>query len=252
MQAAGRSLQPYAHLGTGNYHPRTARMYTDFGLLTANADICADVSEVFLHITSLAKANKLKHLLARAVHHASPPARRDPARDAAREGRQAGADHRQDECADRGGRHQGAVRRVGGGRADRPDRARRLRAAAGRRRAFRRTSACARSSAAFSSITACGTSRTTAARTCYLASADWMGRNLFRRVEVAFPVLDRALKARVIDEGAQALSVRQLGRVGAGRGRQLSAPEAEGPRPRRSRRSRGCSTVSPTTLRRRP
>ena len=35
----------------------------------------------------------------------------------------------------------------------------------------------------------------------YLSSADWMGRNLFRRIEVAFPVLDPALKARVIDEG---------------------------------------------------
>jgi len=35
----------------------------------------------------------------------------------------------------------------------------------------------------------------------YLASADWMGRNLFRRIEVAFPVLDPELKARVIDEG---------------------------------------------------
>ena len=35
----------------------------------------------------------------------------------------------------------------------------------------------------------------------YLSSADWMGRNLFRRIEVAFPVLDPALKVRVIDEG---------------------------------------------------
>jgi polyphosphate kinase len=35
----------------------------------------------------------------------------------------------------------------------------------------------------------------------YLASADWMGRNLLRRVEIAWPVLDPALKARVIDEG---------------------------------------------------
>jgi polyphosphate kinase len=35
----------------------------------------------------------------------------------------------------------------------------------------------------------------------YLASADWMSRNLYRRVEVAFPVLDRALKRRVIAEG---------------------------------------------------
>src|SRR5438552_18828680 len=61
--ATGESrLQPYAHLGTGNYHPRTARTYTDFGLLTAHPEICADVQEVFLHITSLAKANRLKRL----------------------------------------------------------------------------------------------------------------------------------------------------------------------------------------------
>ena len=54
---------PYAHLGTGNYHPRTTRLYTDFGLLTADPEICADVNEVFLHITSLAKATRLKQLL---------------------------------------------------------------------------------------------------------------------------------------------------------------------------------------------
>ena len=34
-------LRRYVHLGTGNYHPRTARQYTDFGLLTANEEICA-------------------------------------------------------------------------------------------------------------------------------------------------------------------------------------------------------------------
>jgi polyphosphate kinase len=39
------------------------------------------------------------------------------------------------------------------------------------------------------------------AQDVYLASADWMGRNLFRRIEVAYPVLDPELKARVIDEG---------------------------------------------------
>jgi polyphosphate kinase len=38
----------------------------------------------------------------------------------------------------------------------------------------------------------------------WLASADWMGRNLFRRVEVAFPVRDPALRKRVVDEGLRA------------------------------------------------
>ena len=61
--AAGRAqLRPYAHLGTGNYHPRTARQYTDFGLMTVNPELCADVAEVFLHITSLARSNRLKRL----------------------------------------------------------------------------------------------------------------------------------------------------------------------------------------------
>jgi polyphosphate kinase len=41
--------------------------------------------------------------------------------------------------------------------------------------------------------------------TLYLSSADWMDRNLFRRVEVAFPVLDKKLKARVIKEGLRML-----------------------------------------------
>src|SRR4029077_2323354 len=40
-------LVPYAHLGTGNYHPRTTGLYTDFGLLTADPAVCSDVNEVF-------------------------------------------------------------------------------------------------------------------------------------------------------------------------------------------------------------
>lgn len=55
-------LRRYVHLGTGNYHPGTARSYTDFGLLTANDKICAEVSEVFTQLTSLGRARKLQHL----------------------------------------------------------------------------------------------------------------------------------------------------------------------------------------------
>jgi polyphosphate kinase len=59
----GSALRRYVHLGTGNYHPRTARLYTDFGLLTCNETLCADVNEVFKQLTGLGKASKLNHLL---------------------------------------------------------------------------------------------------------------------------------------------------------------------------------------------
>lgn len=55
-------LKRYVHLGTGNYHPGTARAYTDYGLLTANKKIGKDVHQVFMQLTSLMKTSKLKHL----------------------------------------------------------------------------------------------------------------------------------------------------------------------------------------------
>jgi len=48
-------LKRYVHLGTGNYHPRTARLYEDFGLFTADPQICADVHEIFHQLTGLGK-----------------------------------------------------------------------------------------------------------------------------------------------------------------------------------------------------
>jgi len=59
----GRRLVNYVHLGTGNYHSRTARMYTDYGLLTSDAAIGDDVHRVFQQLTSLSKVVKLDRLL---------------------------------------------------------------------------------------------------------------------------------------------------------------------------------------------
>jgi polyphosphate kinase len=56
-------LRHYAHLSTGNYHTRTSRLYTDYGLFTADPGICKDVHGVFLQLTSLGKVSKMKHLL---------------------------------------------------------------------------------------------------------------------------------------------------------------------------------------------
>jgi polyphosphate kinase len=55
-------LAHYVHLGTGNYHSRTARVYTDFGLFTADPQIGQDVHRMFLQLTSLGKGTKLKAL----------------------------------------------------------------------------------------------------------------------------------------------------------------------------------------------
>jgi len=55
-------LRRYAHLSTGNYHPGTAKLYTDFGLFTADEKMCADVNEVFKQLTGLGRSGKLNHL----------------------------------------------------------------------------------------------------------------------------------------------------------------------------------------------
>ncbi len=56
-------LRRYAHLGTGNYNPKTARIYTDFSLLTCDAEITADVGLLFNVLTGNLAGPKFKHLL---------------------------------------------------------------------------------------------------------------------------------------------------------------------------------------------
>ena len=63
IRREGRQLRNYVHLGTGNYHARTARQYTDFGLLTCNPKIAEDVNHVFLQLTSLGRVPRLHRLL---------------------------------------------------------------------------------------------------------------------------------------------------------------------------------------------
>ena len=199
--AAGKTqLQRYAHLGTGNYHPRTARLYSDFGLLTVNPDICTDVEEVFLHITSLAKANRLKRLWLApfTMHrHLLEAIRRETRH--AKEGRPARIVAKMNALLEEAviralyTASQAGVKIelvVRGACALRPgvkgvsDNIR-VRSIVGRFLEHHRV----------------WQFHNDGAEDVYLASADWMGRNLFRRIEVAFPVLDPALKTRVIDEG---------------------------------------------------
>jgi len=192
----------YAHLGTGNYHPGTTKLYTDFGMLTANAEMCADVERVFLHLTSLAKAERLKHLwLAPFALHRRLVAAIDAEARRARAGKAGRIIAKMNALVEVAtiqalyAASQAGVRIdliVRGACALRPgvpglSENIRVRSIIGRFLEHHR-------------IYLFGNGGDPLV---LLSSADWMGRNLFRRVEVAWPVLDPKLRRRVIDEGLQ-------------------------------------------------
>ncbi|SFA76777.1 polyphosphate kinase [Collimonas sp. OK607] len=193
-------LRYYAHLGTGNYHPTTTKLYTDFGLLTSNQKLAAEVNEVFMHLTSLTKPKKMDYLwlapfllqkeIIRAIHNEAEIARKGrPARIVAKMNAlldesviralyDASADGVKIELIVRGAC---ALRPGVPGLSENIH----VRSIIGR----------------FLEHSRIYYFRNNLQHNVYLASADWMNRNLFRRVEVAFPVLDKSLKRRVINEG---------------------------------------------------
>ena len=63
VRREGRRLRRYVHLGTGNYHASTARVYTDYCLFTCDPDMGEDVHKIFHQLTALGKPGKLKKLL---------------------------------------------------------------------------------------------------------------------------------------------------------------------------------------------
>ena len=56
-------LRRYAHIGTGNYNPKTARLYEDMGLLTANPIITDDIGRLFNHLSGMSQETQYKRLL---------------------------------------------------------------------------------------------------------------------------------------------------------------------------------------------
>jgi len=199
----GTVLRRYAHLATGNYHPRTARQYTDFGLLTAKEEICSDVNEVFKQLTGLGRSSRMKHLWLSpfTLHKRVVAAVRNEAR-LAKEGKPARIMAKMNAllepdlieelyAASRAGVQIDLI--VRGVCALRPG-------VAGLSENIRVRSVVGR----FLEHTRIFYFQNEGAEDVYLSSADWMDRNFFRRIELAFPILDPALKQRVIGEGLRA------------------------------------------------
>jgi len=202
--ARGRAkLVPYAHLGTGNYHPRTTGLYTDFGLLTADPAICSDVNEVFLHITSLARASRMKRLLLApfTMHRRVLEFVRRETRNA-RDGKPARIIAKMNALVE-----EGVIRALYAASAAGVEIDLIVRGACSLRPGVPGVSENIRVRSIlgrFLEHHRVWYFENDGEPDVWLSSADWMGRNLFRRVEVAFPVRDPALRKRVIDEGLKA------------------------------------------------
>ena len=193
-------LRRYVHLGTGNYHPRTARLYTDFGLLTCNEDIASDVNDLFVQITGLGRASKLKYLLS-SPFTLQPGMVERIAREAghARAGKPAqiiakmnallepGVIDALYQASQAGVKIQLIVRGVCALRPGVPGLSDNIsvRSIVGRFLEHSR-------------IFYFGNDGD---EELFIASADWMGRNFFRRIETCVPVLDRRIRQRIIKEG---------------------------------------------------
>ncbi|MDW3095872.1 MAG: polyphosphate kinase 1 [Gammaproteobacteria bacterium] len=63
IRRENNKLVRYAHLGTGNYHQSTAKLYTDYGMFTCNPEITTDLHEIFLQLTSFTKIPRLNNVL---------------------------------------------------------------------------------------------------------------------------------------------------------------------------------------------
>ena len=193
-------LKRYVHLGTGNYHTRTTKLYTDFGLLTCDEKMASDVNNVFMQLTGLGKASQLNYLWQ------SPfTLHKEVLKAIARETENAKSGKRATIIAKMNALLEPEV----------------ISALYEASRAGVKVDLVIRGVCALVPGVA-GLSENIRVRSIvgrflehhrifyfrangddhvYLSSADWMDRNFFRRIEVAFPILDKKLKKRVIDEG---------------------------------------------------
>ena len=198
----GRHMVRYAHLSTGNYNSKTARLYTDLGFLTTDPEITADADAVFRHLASLNPLDRTKRLLVAPFDLQSTLVElMQKVAGAARAGRPARIVAKFNALTDpvligallEAGQAGAEIDLIVRGACMLPpgvpghSEKIRVRSVVGRflehtRVLYFRWGESERDKA------------------LYLSSADWMTRNMLRRIEIAWPVRDPALRQRVIDE----------------------------------------------------
>lgn len=198
----GRKLQRYGHLSTGNYNPRTARLYTDWGYFTADSMLTSDMQKVFVHLANQSYIPKLARM------YMAPYNLRETMLRLIKQTAQAATKDKQtrivlkmnaltDETLIHGliaaGQNGVQIDLIVRGACMLPAQIPkmteniRVRSVIGRMLEHTRVFLF----------------EIDGKQQLYLSSADWMNRNMQRRIELAWPVRDAALRARIIEEGLQ-------------------------------------------------
>lgn len=195
----GRTLKRYGHLSTGNYNPRTAKLYTDLSYLTCDVAMTADMDRMFVHLASPSRLSRMSKLITAPFHMQKKLVEKIESVGAAAE---AGLNarvvvkmnsltdpvliHALIQAGKQGAQIDLIVRgacMLPAGLPGQTDNIR-VRSIIGRFLEHSRVFYFEKGET----------------QEMYLSSADWMSRNMTRRIELAWPVVDPVLRRRIIDE----------------------------------------------------
>jgi len=202
MRREGGGLKYYGHVSTGNYNPKTARLYTDVSMLTADPHITRDMEHLFRHIASQVKLPRMQKLLVAPFNlHKQMLTKIRAAELAAKAGKPARIILKMNALTDeilvralvRAGRAGVEIDLILRGACILPVNAKGL---DGRIRVRSVIGRLLEHSRVFYF-------KIDANECMWLSSADWMNRNMMRRVEIAWPITDAKNRARILQECCQ-------------------------------------------------
>jgi len=195
----GHKLMRYGHLSTGNYNARTARLYTDISYMTANPEMTADMDAVFTQLASQTRIHQLNHLWLAPFHLQEQLMEMvDKVSKASMHGEPGRIILKMNSLTDEKLARQLVLAGQRGVDIDLMVRGACILPA--QREGFTERIKVRSIIGRFLEHSRVYYFRTGDKEHLYLSSADWMNRNMMRRIEIAWPVLDKALRQRIIDE----------------------------------------------------